>query len=105
MTIISTSVITEVIRELQSATAANGNMPTRHDGYAVILEELDELWDECKKNWRKHPDARLLARKEAIQVAAMAIRFVLDICDHPVIEALAAPGAYKLEPPLHKELL
>lgn len=44
-----------------------------HEGYAVILEELDELWDEVKGN---RPD---LARKEAVQVAAMAVRFLLDV--------------------------
>ena len=43
-----------------------------HEGYAVILEELDELWDAVKANNAKH------ARAEAVQVAAMAIRFILD---------------------------
>lgn len=46
-----------------------------HEGYAVIREELDELWDAIKR------DDRDAAGAEAIQVAAMAIRFVLDVCD------------------------
>ena len=44
-----------------------------HEGYAVILEELDELWADVKQNNNNN------ARNEAIQVAAMAIRFYLDL--------------------------
>lgn len=47
----------------------------RHEGYAVILEELDELWEECKQ---KRPDPSRM-RAEAIQVAAMALRFAVDL--------------------------
>lgn len=44
-----------------------------HEGYAVIAEELDELWDEVKG------DRHLLALEEAVQVGAMAARFVIDL--------------------------
>jgi hypothetical protein len=40
-----------------------------HEGYGVIKEELDEAWDEIKR------DNVSLATKEMNQVAAMAIRF------------------------------
>lgn len=50
-----------------------------HEGYAIILEEMDELWEEIKNN--KSDESRERQRKEAIQVAAMAIRFVHDISD------------------------
>jgi hypothetical protein len=46
-----------------------------HEGYAVILEELDELWGECKE---KVPLNEVL-RNEAIHVAAMALRFVAEL--------------------------
>jgi hypothetical protein len=46
-----------------------------HEGYSVILEELDELWAECKT---KTPDKSAL-RIEAIQLAAMAIRFAAEL--------------------------
>lgn len=39
-----------------------------HEGYAVIAEELDELWDDVKANNIEHSIA------EAIQVGAMALR-------------------------------
>ena len=41
-----------------------------HEGYAVIKEELEEVWDEIKK------DNHQLAREEMVQVAAMAVKFV-----------------------------
>ena len=46
-----------------------------HEGYAVILEELDELWDEVKANRGTGGQAA----REALQVAAMALRYILDV--------------------------
>jgi hypothetical protein len=48
-----------------------------HEGYAVLLEELDELWAECKK---RVPN-KVMMGKEAIQVAAMAIRFAAELAE------------------------
>jgi len=45
-----------------------------HEGWAVIREELDELWDHVRGNTGRGPEAR----KEAIQIAAMALRYVID---------------------------
>jgi hypothetical protein len=50
------------------------NFNSTHEGFAVLKEEVDELWDEVKRNADK---ARL--REEAIQVAAMAIRFINEL--------------------------
>lgn len=44
-----------------------------HEGYAVLLEEVDELWHEVKHGTRDR------MREEALQVAAMALRFLVDI--------------------------
>jgi len=41
----------------------------------VILEELDELWDEIKSNRGRMP----AAMAEARQVAAMALRYLVDL--------------------------
>ena len=82
----SNSVADEVLRELASAMVGNAPMQNAHEGYSVILEEVDELWDEVKLNPRKNPQRNATMRKEAIQVAAMAIRFVLDVCDKKVDE-------------------
>lgn len=49
----------------------------QHEAYAVILEEVDELWAEIKKN---HLNYDLPAqRKEAIQAAAMLVRFIVEL--------------------------
>ena len=51
-----------------------------HEGYAVLLEEVDELW-ETVKSYKPSVGVTSDMRKEAIQVAAMALRFVEDVCD------------------------
>lgn len=61
--------------ELERAMTLHAPMRGPHEGYAVILEELDELWQEIKQ---KSPDIGKL-RTEAIHVAAMAARFVADL--------------------------
>lgn len=65
-----------VVAEVERATRMYGSFNSAHEGYAVLKEEVDELWDEIKN---KRPDNSLM-EKEAIQVAAMAIRFVYDVC-------------------------
>lgn len=44
-----------------------------HEGYAVLAEELDELWDDVKANNIEH------SIQEAIQVGAMALRYIADM--------------------------
>ena len=74
---IYSKVLTEVGEELSRALRKHEKLTSAHEGYAVILEELDELWDEVKVRANKRRTKKM--RKEAIQVAAMAIRFVLDV--------------------------
>ena len=50
-----------------------------HEGYSVILEELDELWEEVKRKPKKRSAARM--RKESIQIAVTALRFAMEVCD------------------------
>lgn len=58
----------EVIR----AACQHGARPfaSPHEGYGVILEEVDEFWDEVKAN---NPAAAL---KEVTQVGAMAAYYI-----------------------------
>lgn len=62
-----------VLKELRRANKIHGNFRSIHEGYAVMLEEMDELWDEIKK---RYPDSRNL-RCEATQLAAMAMKLIL----------------------------
>ena len=53
------------------------NFVNQHEAYAVILEEVDELWHEIKKNQRNYDlDAQ---RKEATQAAAMLCRLLVEL--------------------------
>lgn len=55
-----------------------------HEAYAVLLEEMDEYWDEVKKYNPNKPgrDTRPRQREELIQIAAMAIRAIYDTIDN-----------------------
>lgn len=53
-----------------------------HEGYAVLLEEVDELWDDIKAN--HHPEAIT----EALQVAAMAVRLIIDFGGEDALKLL-----------------
>ena len=70
-----------VREELNWASENNAPFNSAHEGYAVLLEEVEELWNAVKLNWAKHPERNEEMTEEAIQVAAMAIRFLHDVCD------------------------
>jgi hypothetical protein len=72
-------VLSEIGAEVHSAESKWEPMNSAHEAYAVLLEEVDELWDHVKTN-QKRRDVPAM-RAEAIQVAAMALRFARDICD------------------------
>ena len=64
--------------ELQRARSLHPDLRSAHEGYAVILEELDELWDHVRtKQSERDLDAM---RVEAIQIATTAIRFAAECC-------------------------
>jgi hypothetical protein len=65
--------INEVVHQIKKARA----WPlyhSAHEGYAVILEELDELWEHVKMHQSKRDLVAM--RTEAAQIAACAIRFM-----------------------------
>ena len=65
--------ITELIlSELEEANKKFPPFKSLHEAYAVILEEMDEFWDEVKK---KYPDYNNMSN-ELIQIAAMCIKTI-----------------------------
>ena len=68
----------DVSDELDKALRKHPKFNGAHEGWAVIREEVDELWDEVKVRQEKRRRDKM--RKEAIQVAAMALRFALEVC-------------------------
>lgn len=72
--------ILEVITaEFFKATKKFGSFHNAHEGYAVLLEEVDELWENIKLNQKTENRIELI-KEEAIQVSAMAIRIIFDCC-------------------------
>lgn len=67
--------------ELARARAKFPAFNSAHEGYAVLLEEVEELKNEVFWGPSKPYGRAALMRAEAIQVAAMALRFIEDICD------------------------
>ena len=65
--------------EAEIARARQGHPPQNslHEGYAVLLEEVDEFWDEVKLRGEKRSPQRTL--KELVHVAAMARRTAEDM--------------------------
>lgn len=61
-------------RELQRAKEKfPDSFKNGHEAYGVLMEEIDEWWDEIKA------DNYEAAAKEAVQVAAMALRIVAEL--------------------------
>lgn len=73
-------ILLDIMDEFKSATKRWGGFSSLHEAYAIVLEEVNELWDEVKAA-QKNPSRIKFAREEAIQVATMSIRLIYDCCD------------------------
>lgn len=79
-------VLADLRHEVLLAQAKHAPMHSPHEGWAVIREELDpELWEHVCHDTGRSPEAR----REALQVAAMGVRYVLDLIDGA--EAMSEP--------------
>lgn len=67
-----------IVEELYSANSKHPAFHSTHEGYAVIKEEVDELWDEIKAS-KAFDMANRMMVNEAVQVAAMAIKFIENL--------------------------
>jgi hypothetical protein len=63
--------------ELKKARQNHGPQSSYHEGYAVLLEEVDELWDEVRKKSTKRSHTATLA--ELVQIASCAQKMAEDV--------------------------
>lgn len=72
------SAFAKIVRaELISAREKNKPMNSAHEAYAVILEELDEFWEQCRL--KRAERSNVVMRMELVQIAAMAQRAAEDL--------------------------
>lgn len=67
-----------VSEEYDRAIAEFKRFNNAHEGWGVIREEYLELEDEIRKKQKDYDIDQM--RREATQLAAMAIRFMVDVC-------------------------
>ena len=72
-------VVFQASQELSGALQNWPKFNSAHEGFAVLLEEVDELKQHVWTNQKKRNLSAM--RKEALQVAAMAMRFALEVCN------------------------
>lgn len=75
-----------VKEELERSTRLFGDMQSPHEGASVIREEYEELWEEVKAHKGGRARMGSKGRVEAVQVAAMAIRFILDCTSDELVK-------------------
>lgn len=71
--------------ELERATTRFDRFNSPHEGWAVIHEEMCELWEHVRDNTGRDRDAMI----ECIQIATMALRYVHDLGEEPLPDQTA----------------
>ena len=61
-------------KELNSANVQHPPFKSLHEAYAVILEEVDEFWEQVKKKDSKRDLENI--KSELIQICAMCIKTI-----------------------------
>ena len=70
-------ILNEILKEYKRAVSKHSPFNSCHEGWAVIKEEFDELWDEVKK--RREVRSQDVMIKEAVQTGAMTLRFLMEL--------------------------
>ena len=68
-----------VALEIESARRKHKPINSVHEGYAVLLEEVEEFWAEVMKRTKDRSAGKM--RAELVQIAAMAQRTCEDVVD------------------------
>lgn len=72
-----TKIMCLVDAEVTAALKTHSHFNSCHEAYAVILEELDEFWEEVKKK-KQYRNADAM-RQELVQIAAVAIKAIISL--------------------------
>lgn len=67
-------ILREVRAEVNRANDIHGGYNSAHEAYAVLLEEVEEFWEEVRRKRSERDPARM--RAELVQVAAVAVRAI-----------------------------
>ena len=71
------AICSDVYIEVRAAQRRHAPMHSPHEGWSVIFEELEELREEVRADTGTSANAR----REALQVAAMCVRYIFDLID------------------------
>lgn len=72
-------VLSAVGQEVGRASAKFAPFHSAHEGFAILMEEVEELKAHVWTNQERRDIGAMSV--EAIQVAAMAVRFAMDVCN------------------------
>jgi hypothetical protein len=74
--IIPNALLPQIANEVNRAIRLYPKFNSLHEGYAILFEEVDELWEHVRVKQIKRDPEKIT--KECIQIAAMAVRIILD---------------------------
>ncbi len=69
----------KILDEYDQAAENRPSFHSLHEAYAILLEEVDELWLLIKQ--KPYPQRMGQIQAEAIQVSATALRLLVDCTD------------------------
>tara|TARA_Y100000310_G_scaffold331814_1_gene406118 strand:- start:16 stop:255 length:240 start_codon:yes stop_codon:yes gene_type:complete len=75
-------IIADVQKEIASGLEANGSFHSLHEAHSILLEEVEEFWDDVKMKASERDLNNTY--NELIQIAAVALRTAEQIKDHTV---------------------
>lgn len=79
---------TQIENEVKQAREKYGAFNSTHEGYAVLKEEVEELWDVIKQNTERRYGTSEWKTKalipELIQIAAVAQRMAIELSNNEI---------------------